>query len=78
MCPSGRRRTSALPSGLTEALLRLSPDQRLAVFLHYVADLPVRETARLTGSPVATVKVRLHRARRSLRERAELLGGEVV
>lgn len=76
--PERQAPDSALPSGPTEALLRLSPDQRLAVFLHYVADLPVRETARLTGSPVATVKVRLHRARRSLRERAELLGGEVV
>jgi RNA polymerase sigma-70 factor, ECF subfamily len=69
---------SALPSELTEALKRLSPDQRVAVFLHYFADLPVGEVARLSGSPVATVKVRLHRARRSLRESLDVVGGEYV
>jgi RNA polymerase sigma-70 factor (ECF subfamily) len=58
---------SGLPSDLVVALRRLSPDQRVAVFLHYYADLPVSEVARLSGSPSATVKVRLHRARRSLR-----------
>src|SRR5947209_12825963 len=34
---------SELPSDLTAALRRLSPDQRAAVFLHYFADLPVGE-----------------------------------
>jgi RNA polymerase sigma-70 factor (ECF subfamily) len=59
--------TSPLPSSLTDALRRLSPDQRIAVFLHYYADLPISEVARLSGSSSATVKVRLHRARRMLR-----------
>jgi RNA polymerase sigma-70 factor (ECF subfamily) len=76
--PEQQTPQSALPSGLTDALLRLSADQRLAVYLHYFADLSVREAARLTGSPVATVKVRLHRARRSLRDRADVLGGEIA
>jgi RNA polymerase sigma-70 factor (ECF subfamily) len=58
---------SVLPSNLTVALKRLSPDQRIAVFLHYYADLPISEVAKLSGSSSATVKVRLHRARRSLR-----------
>jgi RNA polymerase sigma-70 factor (ECF subfamily) len=58
---------SGLPPDLVAALRRLSPDQRVAVFLHYYADLPISEVARLSGSPSATVKVRLHRARRSLR-----------
>jgi len=58
---------------LTETLRELSPEQRAVVFLHYVADLPVREIARLSGSTTATVKVRLHRARRSLR--ASMAGG---
>jgi RNA polymerase sigma-70 factor (ECF subfamily) len=44
------------------------------VFLHYYADLPVAEVARLVGSPAATVKVRLHRARRSLRASLETVG----
>jgi len=67
-------RDSALPSDLTDALRRLSPDQRVVVFLHYYADLPVAEVARLVGSPAATVKVRLHRARRSLRASLETVG----
>ena len=59
---------------LVAALMGLSPDQRAAVFLHHVADMPIREVARLTGSPVATVKVRLHRARRALRASLVLVG----
>jgi RNA polymerase sigma-70 factor (ECF subfamily) len=58
---------ATLTSELKEALLALSPEQRSAVFLHYVADLSIREVANLSGAPVATVKVRLHRARRTLR-----------
>ncbi len=69
---------SALPSDLTAALRLLSPDQRVAVFLHYFADLPVGEVARISGSPVATVKVRLHRARRALRDSLDVVGGEYV
>jgi RNA polymerase sigma-70 factor (ECF subfamily) len=66
---------SALPSDLTAALRQLSPDQRVVVFLHYQADLPIAEVARLVGSPTATVKVRLHRARRALRASLETVGG---
>jgi RNA polymerase sigma-70 factor, ECF subfamily len=64
---------SVLPSGLTEALRALSPEQRLAVFLFHYADLPLREVARLSGVTSATVRVRLHRARRTLRDRLEPL-----
>jgi RNA polymerase sigma-70 factor, ECF subfamily len=66
---------SALPDDLTAALRQLSPDQRVVVFLHYHADLPIAEVARLVGSPAATVKVRLHRARRALRTSLETVGG---
>lgn len=69
---------SVLPGDLTVALRRLSPDQRAAVFLHYFADLPISEVARFSGVPVATVKVRLHRARRALRDSLGLVGGEYV
>src|SRR5262249_19721926 len=54
----------ALPRDVAAGLRRLSPEQRAAVFLHYFADMPVGEVARLSGVPTATVKVRLHRARR--------------
>jgi RNA polymerase sigma-70 factor (ECF subfamily) len=52
---------------LTEALRTLTPTQRLTVFLAYQADLPLAEVARRTGSSVPAVKVRLHRARKTLR-----------
>lgn len=58
---------------LLRAMLRLSPRARAAIYLHYQADLSVREIARLTGSSVAAVKVQLHRGRNRLRE---LLGSE--
>jgi RNA polymerase sigma factor (sigma-70 family) len=57
----------SLSPALTEALKSLSAQQRLAVFLTYQADLPLREVARLSGSSVAAVKVRLHRARDALK-----------
>ena len=60
---------------LMQALRRLSPSQRAAGFLHYEADLPVREVARLMGTSTAAVKVHLHRGRNRLRQ---LLGTEEV
>ena len=51
---------------LVEALRGLSDRQRVVVFLHYQADLPIAEVAHLTGTTVTAVKVRLHRARRAL------------
>jgi RNA polymerase sigma-70 factor, ECF subfamily len=56
---------------LFAALRRLSPGQRAAVFLHYQADLPVAEVARLMGTSSAVVRVHLMRGRRRL---AALLG----
>ncbi len=61
--------------GVMTAMRRLSANQRAAVYLHYVADLPVREVAERLGMSPATVKVHLHRGRRRLRE---LLGSEDV
>jgi RNA polymerase sigma-70 factor (ECF subfamily) len=58
---------SLLSGRLRQALAALSAEQRLAVFLAYQADLPLREVAELSGCSVATVRVRLHRARRALR-----------
>ncbi len=60
-------------SQLFDAMRRLSPGQRAAVFLRYQADLPVAEVARLMGTSSPVVRVHLMRGRRRL---AELLGGE--
>ena len=51
---------------LMAALRRLSASQRAAVYLHYRADLPVREVARVMGTSSAAVKVHLMRGRRRL------------
>ncbi len=53
---------------LMAALRRLTPSQRAAVYLHYRADLPVREVARIMGTSAAAVKVHLMRGRRRLAE----------
>ena len=64
---------SVLPPAVAAGLRRLSPEQRSAVFLHYFVDMSVGEVARLSGVPTATIKVRLHRARRALRDAPEFL-----
>jgi RNA polymerase sigma factor (sigma-70 family) len=65
--PTGRD-TSLVRGELVEALRALSPPQRVAVFLFYVADMPVGEIARLTGASGTAVRLRLHRGRAKLRE----------
>lgn len=60
---------------LFSALGKVSPNQRAAVYLHYLADLSIRDVARYMGTSVAAVKVHLHRGRKRLRE---LLGDEEV
>ncbi|MFF7642903.1 SigE family RNA polymerase sigma factor [Streptomyces canus] len=51
---------------LVAALRRLNPEQRRAVVLHHLLDLPVEEVARQTGSTNTAVRSRLMRARRTL------------
>ena len=53
---------------LMAALRRLSPSQRASVYLHYRADLPVREVAQVMGTSSAAVRVHLMRGRRRLAE----------
>lgn len=61
---------NALPEILA-ALRHLSPAQRAAVYLHYQADRPVAEVARLLGLSTAAVKVHLFRGRQRLRRLLE-------
>ncbi|NUR70573.1 MAG: SigE family RNA polymerase sigma factor [Hamadaea sp.] len=51
---------------LIAALKVLPIDQRIAVVLHHILDLPVAAIAVETGVPVGTVKARLARGRRTL------------
>jgi RNA polymerase sigma factor (sigma-70 family) len=52
---------------LERAFLRLAPDQRALIVLHFYLGLPVSETADALGLPVGTIKSRLHRTTRSMR-----------
>lgn len=51
---------------LVAALRRLGPEQRRAIVLHHLLDLPVEEVAQQTGSTSTAVRSRLMRARRIL------------
>jgi RNA polymerase sigma-70 factor (ECF subfamily) len=58
-----RSETAAHDPWLRDLVDRLPTHLRQAVLLHYYADLPVDEVARLVHRPVGTVKRRLHDAR---------------
>jgi RNA polymerase sigma-70 factor (ECF subfamily) len=58
---------------LLMALGQLSRIEREAVVLHYYADRSIREIARITGSKQSAVGVRLHRAKKRLRELMEVV-----
>ncbi len=51
---------------LVAALQQLPEDQRRALVLHHLCDLPVAEVAAEVGAPVGTVKARLSRGRAAL------------
>jgi RNA polymerase sigma factor (sigma-70 family) len=51
-----------------EAIAALPSEQRTTVQLHYVEGLKLWEIASLLGSPLGTIKARLHRARAQLRQ----------
>ena len=50
------------------ALAKLSNEHRIVVLLHDTEGYKLKEIQELTGTPVGTVKSRLHRARARLRE----------
>lgn len=53
-------------SDIEEALQRLSVPYRAVLIFFYFEDLSVKDIAGIVGSPVSTVKTRLHRARKAL------------
>jgi RNA polymerase sigma-70 factor (ECF subfamily) len=56
---------------LLAALQRLPEEQRRAIVLHHICDLPVKDVASEVGAPEGTIKARLSRGRTAL---AALLG----
>lgn len=57
-----------LAEALREQIAALPPDFREALVLHHIEGLDVSEIAEIAGVPVGTVKSRLGRARRRLRD----------
>ncbi len=53
---------------LQRLILRLPPNQRTALLLHYYEELPLQQVAQALDVPVGTVKTWLYRARESLRQ----------
>jgi RNA polymerase sigma-70 factor, ECF subfamily len=83
-CPLGEgepmARQSAKPStfGDIDALLsELRPEEREALFLHWVEGYTASEISRLTGQPRGTVLSLLHRARQRLLKLSENEGKRV-
>ncbi|CAN5782659.1 hypothetical protein BH20ACT1_BH20ACT1_10250 [soil metagenome] len=65
---------TTLPEEIQAALAALPEDFRVAVVLCDVVGLRYDEIAEQIGVPVGTVRSRIHRGRRALRERLERLG----
>ena len=59
---------------LDAALHKLSDEHRIIVLLHDTEGYKLKEIQELTGTPIGTVKSRLHRARARLREILEADG----
>ncbi len=74
--PEAVAEAGALRSRVTEALAELPPRLRSVVVLRDVYDLPHEAIANELGITEAAAKVRLHRARRKLRERLFPMPGE--
>ena len=56
---------------LLEALRRLPVEQQTLLELHYWEDMEIAELAQVFDAPAATIRTRLHRARKALRELVE-------
>jgi RNA polymerase sigma-70 factor (ECF subfamily) len=56
---------------LLEALRGLPLEQQTLLELHYWEEMEISELAEVFAAPAATIRTRLHRARRALRDRME-------
>ena len=56
---------------LVEALRQLPVEQQTLLELHYWEEMEIGQLAEIFESPSATIRTRLHRARKALRERME-------
>ena len=66
--PEQRAAQSEMSACVERFIQRLPPDYRAALVLHDLQGLKNREIAEALDIPLSTVKIRLHRARKMLRE----------
>ena len=66
--PAANQQQSEIVDRLERALAQLSDEHRVVVLLHDTEGYKLTEIQELTGTPVGTIKSRLHRARARLRE----------
>lgn len=64
---------SAMATHISAALMTMDADERLAVVLRDVEELPMREVAEVLGVGLSAAKMRVHRGRQSLRQKLEHL-----
>ena len=67
--PEASAEASELEAEVRSAVSSLPPSMRLAITLFYISDYSQREICEFLGIPVTTLKSRLHRGLRHLRER---------
>lgn len=65
--PEERAVLGSVAVELSNALARLDSDERLAVVLRDVEELPMRDVAEVLGIGLSAAKMRVHRGRQSLR-----------
>jgi RNA polymerase sigma-70 factor (ECF subfamily) len=68
--PVARAESNDLARWLLAAIRLLPAGERDVIYLRFLLDLDERSIAKALDCPVGTVKVRLHRGRRHLRDRA--------
>ena len=74
--PEDRLMNNAMGESLQKTLNSLSPEQRLLVTLADIEGLPYKDIAEMMGKPVGTIRSRLHRTHKLMRQRLERLQKE--
>jgi RNA polymerase sigma-70 factor (ECF subfamily) len=67
MPPASPDQAEHISSDMHAALLRLSPEERLPLVLHFYLDLPIDEVAKALGVSPSAAKSRVYRAAKRLR-----------
>jgi len=75
-CPERKTEQSELQATIQQAIDLLSPNQKIVIVLHYLADLSLKEIASILQVPEGTVKSRLYYGRENLRRK--LKGSRVL